>query len=69
MKTSPHLFEEQGSRREGPRDANELHSWLAAMGERLPQIERTANSVVASGRPTSPSARPRSGVACADPTG
>ncbi|MEU8434506.1 MobF family relaxase [Streptomyces sp. NPDC029216] len=41
------LFEEQGSRREGPRDVDELRSRLAAMRERLPEIERIANSVVA----------------------
>lgn len=42
-----HLFEEQGSRREGPRDVDELQTRLAAMREQLPEIEGIANSVVA----------------------
>ncbi|MER5811426.1 hypothetical protein ABT143_25080 [Streptomyces sp. NPDC002033] len=40
------LFEEQGSRRQGPSDVAELQTRLAAMRERLPEIERIANSVV-----------------------
>ncbi|MGW7453942.1 hypothetical protein [Streptomyces sp. NPDC054787] len=41
------LFEEEGSRWEGPRDVGELQNRLAAMRERLPEIERIANSAVA----------------------
>ncbi|MEV2186647.1 MobF family relaxase [Streptomyces sp. NPDC047970] len=41
------LFEEQGSRREGPRDVDELRSRLAAMRERLPQIEQITDRGVA----------------------
>ncbi|MFJ3861555.1 hypothetical protein ACIPRL_35680 [Streptomyces sp. NPDC090085] len=40
------LFGEQGSRRQGPSDVEELRSRLAAMRERLPAIERTVNSAV-----------------------
>ncbi|MCX5278261.1 relaxase domain-containing protein [Streptomyces virginiae] len=40
------LFEEQGSRRQGPSDVAELQTRLAAMRDRLPEIERLANSVV-----------------------
>ncbi|WP_374778697.1 relaxase domain-containing protein (plasmid) [Streptomyces sp. NBC_01310] len=41
------LFEEQGSRREGPRDVDELQNRLAAMRERLPEIERITDRGVA----------------------
>ncbi|MER5555967.1 MobF family relaxase [Streptomyces sp. NPDC002793] len=41
------LFEEQGSRREAPRDVDELQNRLAAMRERLPDIERITNHTVA----------------------
>ncbi|MER5617595.1 MobF family relaxase [Streptomyces sp. NPDC002215] len=40
-------FEEQGSRREGPRDVDELQNRLAAMRERLPDIERITDRTVA----------------------
>ncbi|MFF8414702.1 MobF family relaxase [Streptomyces omiyaensis] len=41
------LFEEQGSRREGPRDVDELRSRLAVMRERLPEIARVTDRSVA----------------------
>ncbi|MEV5204197.1 MobF family relaxase [Streptomyces sp. NPDC053720] len=41
------MFEEQGSRREGPRDVDELQNRLAAMRERLPEIERITDRGVA----------------------
>ncbi|MEV0580940.1 MobF family relaxase [Streptomyces sp. NPDC050392] len=41
------LFEEQGSRREGPRDVNELQTRLAAMREQLPDIEQITDRGVA----------------------
>ncbi|MFD8992275.1 MobF family relaxase [Streptomyces goshikiensis] len=41
------LFEEQGSRREGPREVGELQNRLAAMRERLPEIERITDRGVA----------------------
>ncbi|MGW6570056.1 MobF family relaxase [Streptomyces sp. NPDC054975] len=41
------IFEAQGSRREGPRDVDELRSRLTSMRERLPEIERVTNREVA----------------------
>lgn len=42
-----HYFEDQGSRREGPRDVDELQNRLAAMRERLPDIEQVTDRAVA----------------------
>ncbi|MGW6274682.1 hypothetical protein [Streptomyces sp. NPDC055060] len=41
------VLEEQGSRREGLRDVDELQNRLAVMRERLPEIERITNRTVA----------------------
>ncbi|MFH9438919.1 hypothetical protein [Streptomyces rochei] len=41
------LFEEQSSRREGPREVDELQNRLATMRERLPEIARIIDRGVA----------------------